>query len=70
MRLLATTLFSFCLIACGTAAAQQAATEGAKAMPKSEEVRALRPCLRIMRRRLLWAICGSGPVFRLETAAS
>src|SRR3954471_16282755 len=45
MRLLAASLFSFCLIVSGTAAAQQAATEGAKPMPKSEEVRAVAPVL-------------------------
>ena len=45
MRLLATPLFSFCLIVGGTAAAQQAPTEGAKPMPKSEEVGAVAPAL-------------------------
>jgi len=45
MKLLATSLFSFCLIVSGTVAAQQAPTEGAKPMPKSEEVRAVAPVL-------------------------
>jgi 4-carboxymuconolactone decarboxylase len=45
MRLLAASLFSFCLIVSGTAAAQHAPTEGAKPMPKSEEVRAVAPVL-------------------------
>ena len=45
MRLLAASLFSFCLIVSGTAAAQQAPSEGAKPMPKSEEVRAVAPVL-------------------------
>jgi len=45
MRLLAASLFSFCLIVSGTAAAQQAPTEGAKPMPKSEDVRTVAPAL-------------------------
>src|SRR5438067_3708238 len=45
MRLLAASLFSFCLIVGGTAAAQQAPTEGAKPMPKSEDVRTVAPAL-------------------------
>ncbi|MFL6827278.1 MAG: 4-carboxymuconolactone decarboxylase, partial [Bradyrhizobium sp.] len=45
MKLLATTLFSFCLIVGGAAAAQQAPAEGAKPMPKPEEVRAVAPVL-------------------------
>ncbi len=45
MKLLAATLFSFCLIAGGAAAAEQASTEGAKHMPKSEDIRAVAPGL-------------------------
>lgn len=45
MRLLATTLFSFCLIVCGTAAAEQKIVEGANPMSKSEDFRAVAPAL-------------------------
>lgn len=45
MRPLAATLFSFCLIICGTAAADQASTEGANRMPKLQDVRAVAPAL-------------------------
>ena len=45
MRLLAASLFSFCLIAGGAAAAEQAPTEGAKHMSKSEDIRAVAPAL-------------------------
>jgi 4-carboxymuconolactone decarboxylase len=45
MRSLAAPLFSFCLIAGGTAAADQAATEGANRMLKSEDARAIAPAL-------------------------
>jgi 4-carboxymuconolactone decarboxylase len=45
MRLLAATLFSFCLIVNGTAAGQQAATEGANPMSRSEDIRAVAPAL-------------------------
>jgi 4-carboxymuconolactone decarboxylase len=45
MRLLAATLFSFCLLAGGAAAAGQAVIEGANAMSKSEDVRDVAPAL-------------------------
>lgn len=45
MRPLAATLFSFCLITGGTAAADQASTEGANRMSKLEDVRAVAPAL-------------------------
>lgn len=45
MRPLAATLFSFCLIICGTAAADQASTEGANRMSKLQDVRAVAPAL-------------------------
>jgi 4-carboxymuconolactone decarboxylase len=44
MRLLAATLFSFCLIG-GTAAGEQAPIEGANPMTKSEDVRVVAPAL-------------------------
>ena len=45
MRLLAMTLFSLCLIVCGTAAAEQKIVEGANLMSKSEDLRAVAPAL-------------------------
>jgi 4-carboxymuconolactone decarboxylase len=45
MRLVATTLFSFCLIVCGTAAAEKTVVEGANPMSKSEDLRAVAPAL-------------------------
>ena len=45
MRTLAATLFSFCLIVGGSAAAAQTTIEGANAMSKSEDVRAVAPAL-------------------------
>jgi 4-carboxymuconolactone decarboxylase len=45
MRLLAVTLFSFCLIAGGPAAAEQAPAEGGYPMSKLEDVRAVAPAL-------------------------
>lgn len=45
MRLLAATLFSFCLIAGGPAAAEQTTIERANRMSKSEDVRAVAPAL-------------------------
>lgn len=45
MRMLATALFSFCLIACGTAAAEPKIVQGAKPMLKSEDLRAVAPAL-------------------------
>ena len=45
MRKLAATLFSFCLIAGGSVAAQQTNTEGASPMSKSEDIRAVAPAL-------------------------
>lgn len=46
MRLLAATLFSFCLIAGGAAAAEQAHTEGARSKSKSEDIRDVAPALK------------------------
>lgn len=45
MRLLATTLFSFCLSVCGAAAAEQTIVEGGNPMSKSEDLRAVAPAL-------------------------
>src|SRR6516164_11239137 len=45
MRLLAATLFLFCLISGGTAAGEQAPIEGANPMTKSEDVRVVAPAL-------------------------
>jgi 4-carboxymuconolactone decarboxylase len=45
MRLLAASLFSFCLIVGGAAVAEQALTEGANPMSKSEDIRAVAPAL-------------------------
>jgi len=45
MRLLAATLFSFCLIAGGASAAEQTTIEGGNPMTKSEDVRAVAPAL-------------------------
>ena len=45
MRMLATTLLSFSLIVCGTAAAEQKIVEGANPMSKSEDLRAVAPAL-------------------------
>ena len=45
MRLLAATLFSFCLFVGGASAAQQASTEGANPMSKPEDVHAVAPAL-------------------------
>jgi 4-carboxymuconolactone decarboxylase len=70
MRLLAATLFSFCLIVGGAAAGQQATAEGANPMSKSEDLRTVAPALDKYGRDVVLAISGSGPVFRLETAAS
>jgi 4-carboxymuconolactone decarboxylase len=45
MRAFAATLFSFCLIAGGSAAAGQTNTEGTSTMSKSEDIRAVAPAL-------------------------
>jgi 4-carboxymuconolactone decarboxylase len=45
MRAIAATLFSFCLIAGGSAAAGQTNIEGASPMSKSEDIRAVAPAL-------------------------
>lgn len=45
MRLPAVTLFSFCLMVCGTAAAKEKIVEGANPMSKLEDVRAVAPAL-------------------------
>ena len=45
MRVLVATLFSFCLIAGGAAAAGQTTIEGANPMSKSEDVRVVAPAL-------------------------
>ena len=45
MRAIAATLFSFCLIAGGSAAAGQTNIEGASPMSKSEDIRAIAPAL-------------------------
>jgi 4-carboxymuconolactone decarboxylase len=45
MRTLAATLFSFCLIAAGSAAAEHTNIEGASPMSKSEDIRAVAPAL-------------------------
>jgi 4-carboxymuconolactone decarboxylase len=45
MRLLAMTLFSFCLMVCGTAAAEPKIVEGPNPMSKSEDLRAVAPAL-------------------------
>ena len=45
MRSLATTLFSFCLVVSGTAAAEQKIEQGANPMSKSEDLRAVAPAL-------------------------
>lgn len=45
MRLPAATLFSFCLMVCGTAAAKEKIVEGANPMSKLEDVRAVAPAL-------------------------
>jgi 4-carboxymuconolactone decarboxylase len=45
MRLLAASLFSFCLIVTGTAIGEQTTIEGANPMSKSEDVRVVAPAL-------------------------
>ena len=45
MRLLAASLFSFCLIVGGTAAQAQTTIQGANPMPKSDDVRTVAPAL-------------------------
>ena len=70
MRLLAASLFSFCLIVSGTAAAQQAPSEGAKPMPKSEEVRAVAPVLENYAQKVVLGISGSARAFPPATAPS
>jgi len=45
MRLLAASLFSFCLIVSGTAARGQTTIQGTNPMPKSEDVRTVAPAL-------------------------
>src|SRR6516225_2113417 len=45
MKMLVATLFSFCLIASGAAAAEQTPVEGANPMSKSEDVRVVAPAL-------------------------
>lgn len=45
MRLLAASLFSFCLIVNGTASGERATIEGANPMSKSEDIRAVAPAL-------------------------
>jgi 4-carboxymuconolactone decarboxylase len=66
MRLLAATLFSFCLIVGGTAAAaEQKTNEGANAMPKSEDIRAVSPALESYAQKVvlgdLWKRPGLSP---------
>lgn len=45
MKLLALSLFSFCLIVNGTAIAERTIIQGANPMPKSEDIRAVAPAL-------------------------
>src|SRR5215813_995137 len=45
MRMLAATLFSFCLIAGGTTSGEQVPIEGANPMTKSEDVRVVAPAM-------------------------
>jgi 4-carboxymuconolactone decarboxylase len=45
MKLLGTTLFSFCLIVSGAAAGQQTTTERANPMSRSEDIRSVAPAL-------------------------
>ncbi|MET4802240.1 4-carboxymuconolactone decarboxylase [Bradyrhizobium sp. LB11.1] len=45
MRVFAATIFSFCLIVGGAAAAEQASPKGASHMPTSEDIRAVAPAL-------------------------
>jgi 4-carboxymuconolactone decarboxylase len=65
MRLLAASLFSFCLIAGGAAAADHAPTEGAKSMSKSEDTRAVAPALENYAQKVvvgdLWKRSGLSP---------
>jgi 4-carboxymuconolactone decarboxylase len=66
MRLLAATVFSFCLIASGTtAAAEQTIIEGANPMSKSEDIRAVAPALENYARKVvlgdLWKRAGLSP---------
>ena len=70
MRLLAATLFSFCLIVSGAAAAKQAPTEGAKPMSKSEDIRAVAPALENYAQIVVVGDLWKRPVSPLETAAS
>ena len=70
MRMLAATLFSFCLFVGGAAAAEQASDEGANAMPKPEDIRAVAPALESTPSKSSWTISGCAPVFPLATAAS
>jgi 4-carboxymuconolactone decarboxylase len=65
MRLLAATLFSFCLTAGGAIAADQAPTQGANPMLKSEEIRAVAPALEKYAQQVvlgdLWKRAGLSP---------
>lgn len=70
MRLLAASLFSFCLIIGGAAAGQQTTVEGANPMSESEDIRTVAPALEKYAQRLFWAISGSGRAFRPEIVAS
>lgn len=65
MRRLAATLFSFCLFAGGAVAADQAPTQGANPMLKSEEIRAVAPALEKYAQQVLlgdlWKRAGLSP---------
>src|SRR5215475_4961958 len=65
MRMLAATLFSFCLIAGGTASGEQVPIEGANPMSKSEDVRVVAPVLEKYVREVvlgdLWKRAGLSP---------
>jgi 4-carboxymuconolactone decarboxylase len=65
MKFLAPTLFSFCLMVGGTAAAEQVPTAGANYMSKSEDIRAVAPALEKYQRDVvvgdLWKRAGLSP---------
>ncbi|MGY8633536.1 carboxymuconolactone decarboxylase family protein [Bradyrhizobium sp. 14AA] len=65
MRTLATTLLSFCLVAAGPAAADQAAVKGANPMSTSEDIRAVAPALEFYAQKFvigdLWKRPGLSP---------